>query len=175
MKILCRLLLFSFLINACTQRTSGSEDTEYNDAENNLTPSITAELQGNWERLTQWSDGSWVVFRPCDADNLSMTIDADTLIIGWGQDATYAIIDNIEKDEVPNRYAVTIYDPETDETLTYFLEWQNDDHTLARWWLWGPEQAPDLLVRADILDQYKEFKQPCHECWDDCDEENSIR
>ncbi|MCS6973257.1 MAG: hypothetical protein N2044_07170 [Cyclobacteriaceae bacterium] len=167
--------LFLFLLvflQVCGKRSSDQEymDDRTDEEVNHLTPSLLSELQGDWEKLTQWQDGSWVVFRPCDADNLSITVNTDTLVIGWGQDASYAIVEEIVEDEVPGRYVVTVRDPESDEPLTYFFEWDNHEHTLVRWWLWGLEQPPDLLARLDILDQYKEFKQPCHECWDDCEE-----
>lgn len=171
MKTFSKILFILLLAYACTRRSSGNEEAEYSDEAENLTPSITAELQGDWEKLTQWPDGNWVVFRPCDADNLSMRISTDTLSIGWGHDASFAIIEHIEYDDILNRYALTVHDQDTDEELVYFLEWENEEHTLARWWLWGPDQAPDLLARIDILDRYKELVQPCHECWDDCEEE----
>lgn len=171
MKILLRFLLFLFVLEACTHCSSGKKENEYDDKAKSLIHSITAQLQGDWEKLTQWPDGSWVIFRPCDADNLSMRISTDTLAIGWGQDVSFAIIKLVEYDDVPNRYAITVHDPDADEELVYFLEWENEEHTLARWWLWGADQASDLLARMDILDRYKEFVQPCYECWDDCEEE----
>jgi hypothetical protein len=164
-----QLLFFLFLLYACTRRSAGDEE-KHDDEAQKLTPSVTAQLQGNWEKLTQWPSGQWVIFRPCDADNLSMTVTNDSLVIGWGQDASFATIEHIEYNEVSNRYALTVHDPDSDEPLVYFLEWENEEHTLARWWLWGPDQTSEILARVDILGRYQEFVQPCHECWDDCQE-----
>ncbi len=151
---------------ACTSR---QQQNENHHAVTNAAPHSLTALQGYWEKLTLWPNGQWVVYRPCDADNASLTFQSDTLVIGWGQDASLVVIDNLKADEVQGRFVLTARD-EGGEALVYYLEWEDDEKTLLRVWLYGPDEAPEVYAHADVLESYALFEQPCHECWDDCDE-----
>ncbi|GIV37160.1 MAG: hypothetical protein KatS3mg032_1539 [Cyclobacteriaceae bacterium] len=160
------IILVLAVLMACAGRQQQNEDqVGVADAE----PDLPATFQGYWEKLTQWPNGQWVVYRPCDADNPSLTFQSDTLVIGWGQDASIAVIDNIKADEIPGRFVLAARD-EGVEALVYYLEWEDDEKTLLRVWLYGPDEAPEVYARADVLENYDLFEQPCHECWEDCDE-----
>ncbi len=159
MKWIAALLVF---VGACSPAGKKQEQAE--------TKSLLTELQGEWERLTKWSDGQWVVFRPCDADNMSLQIMGDTLVIGWGQDASFAIIRSFAESDVPGVWAITVFDQDEQVTKTYRMVWEDDDHNLAEWWLYDDDESV-LLARSNLLGNYRAIEQPCYECWDDCDEE----
>ncbi|QOI96941.1 MAG: hypothetical protein HRU69_05285 [Flammeovirgaceae bacterium] len=129
---------------------------------------VVTDLQGGWERLTRWEDGQWVVFRPCDADNMSMEISGDTLVIGWGQDASFGIIRSVAQSEVPEIYILTVEQDE--QQVTYRMRWDDEMYNRAEWWLWEDDESV-ILVRSELLDDYTLIEQPCHECWEDCEEE----
>lgn len=132
--------------------------------------SLLTELQGEWERLTTWPDGNRVVYRPCDADNLSIQVMGDTLLIGWGQDASFGLVRSFSESEMPGIYLVTVYDHDADSTLTYRMMWEDDAHNLAEWWLWDDDESV-IVARTAVLGNYAIIEQPCQECWDDCEEE----
>lgn len=134
------------------------------------TPSLLTELQGEWERLTKWPDGTWVVFRPCDADNLSIQITGDTLVIGWGQDASFGIIRSFAESEMPGIFILTVDDQDEQTTKTYRMMWEDEAHNLAEWWLWDDDESV-ITVHSGLLGNYTAIEQPCHECWEDCEEE----
>lgn len=134
------------------------------------TTSLLTELQGEWERLTKWPDGNWVVFRPCDADNLTMQVMGDTLVIGWGKDASFGIIRSFAESEMPGIYTITVDDQDEKTTKTYRMMWEDEAHTLAEWWL-GDDDESVMVVRTGELAKYTTIEQPCYECWEDCEEE----
>jgi hypothetical protein len=160
------------MVVACTNRPSPHRD------EAAVTPAGTTailldELEGHWENLTPLPDGSWIVYIPCDADNAFLTLYKDTLLIGWGQDVSVTRVEEITPDtQVPGRYRLTAYSDDNPEKLILFWEWANDEQTLLRCWFTRPDQEFGFFVREDNLEQYAVFEQPCHECWEDCDEES---
>ncbi|MCK6616933.1 MAG: hypothetical protein L6Q51_04750 [Cyclobacteriaceae bacterium] len=129
---------------------------------------VLTDLQGEWERLTRWEDGRWVVFRPCDADNMSMQFSGDTLVIGWGQDASFGIIRSVAESEMPEIYLFTV--EQDGQQVTYRMQWADDGHYMTEWWLWEDDESV-ILVRSELLGSYTHIEQPCYECWDDCEEE----
>jgi hypothetical protein len=126
-------------------------------------------MQGDWERLTRWSDGKWVIFRPCDADNMSLQIVHDTLVIGWGQDLSWGIIRSFAESELPGVHILTVFDQDEQALKICRLMWDDETYNRAKWWLWDGDE-PVLMLRAELADQYKVIEQPCHECWYDCEE-----
>ncbi|MFN3841522.1 MAG: hypothetical protein ACK4RF_12525 [Cyclobacteriaceae bacterium] len=134
--------------------------------------SLLHELQGEWEHLTKWPDGKWVVFRPCDADNLSIEVMGDTLVIGWGQDASFGIIRSFAESDVPGVYVITVTDQDEQTTKTYRMMWEDEAHNLAEWWLWDDDESV-VMARAHVLGNYTAIEQPCQECWDDCEEDSN--
>jgi len=162
------ILSLAFLALACTPSKKRDEQAGTPATSSAL---LLQKLQGEWERLTKWPDGNWVVFRPCDADNLSMQIAGDTVVIGWGQDASFGIIRSFAESEMPGIYVLTVADQDEQTILTYRMMWDDEAHNRAEWWLWDDDESV-ILVRAELLDQYKLIEQPCYECWEDCEEEN---
>jgi hypothetical protein len=110
-------------------------------------------------------DGEWVLYYPCDADNTFIQLKADSIVIGWGQDATAGKIENraVDGDKltlaVNDSYAVNTYQLRIDQA------------GYTEWWLWEDAEAPSRFIHASQKSLYKEVKQPCKECWEDCDEE----
>jgi hypothetical protein len=161
-------LLLALVAVACSPSKKNNEQAGIHSTSSAL---LLRNLQGEWERLTKWPDGNWVVFRPCDADNLSMHIAGDTVVIGWGQDASFGIIRSFAESEMPGMYVLTVADQDEQTILTYRMMWDDEAHNRAEWWLWDDDESV-MLVRAELLDQYKLIEQPCYECWEDCEEEN---
>ena len=163
-------LLF-LLALACSP--SSKEQTEQDQAfdEQESTASISLDdLQGEWQQLTEREDGSYIIFRPCDADNMMIQVNSDTLMIGWGQDATFALIKSFYVDEA-GRVVLSVHDQDENATKTYFMQWDDDNEPLAGWFLFGLDELPVLMAHESILDRYAVVQQPCRECWDDCEEE----
>lgn len=120
-------------------------------------------LQGEWHMITE-VDGEWVLFYPCDADNTFIQLKADSIIIGWGQDATAGKIENWTADEsgltlaVNDSYAVNTYKVSAGNGYT-------------EWWLWEDAEKPSRFIHAREKAHYKVVRQPCKECWEDCEED----
>ena len=146
-------------IFACTPKTT-SDFVAETDLEN---PG-SQEVQGEWHMITEL-DGEWVLFYPCDADNTFIQIEADSIIIGWGQDATAGKIENWSKDGNELTLAVT----DSYAINTYRVNTGTNGYT--EWWLWEDAERPSRFIKASDKSQYKEVRQPCKECWDDCEEE----
>ncbi|MBN8651226.1 MAG: hypothetical protein J0L67_07355 [Cytophagales bacterium] len=155
-------LLISLVVWACQPKSTEttSEHTESNPAAG-FSPN---ELEGEWHMITE-VDGEWILYYPCDADNTFIQLKSDSIVIGWGQDATAGKIENraIDGDKltlaVNDSYSVNTYQVRIDQT------------GYTEWWLWEDAEKPSRFINAANKSQYKEVRQPCKECWDDCEEE----
>jgi len=157
------LLAFIVLMSACTPKPA----VEFENSDNEVVTeqaSASQDLQGEWHMITE-VDGEWVLYYPCDADNTFIQLKADSIVIGWGQDATAGKIENraVDGDKltlaVNDSYAVNTYQVKIDQA------------GYTEWWLWEDAEAPSRFIHASQKSLYKEVKQPCKECWEDCDEE----
>jgi hypothetical protein len=127
------------------------------------------ELQGEWQMLTLWGDNQWVIYRPCDAENRMIHVRSDTVVIGWGQDASIGLIRSFYRDD-EGRTVIEAVDLDMDERVTYACRFEDAAHKLARWWLFE-DQSSDLFAHSDIANSYHAYEQPCSECWDDCEDQ----
>jgi hypothetical protein len=159
-------IIFLLIVAMCCTPKSNepnAESLEIAETENAFEPE---DLQGEWHMITE-IDGEWVLFYPCDADNTFIQIKGDSIIIGWGQDATGGKIENWTADgdkltlAVNDSYAVSTYPVSA-----------GPDYT--EWWLWEDAEKPSRFINAINKSQYKEVRQPCKECWEDCEEELSV-
>jgi hypothetical protein len=110
-------------------------------------------------------DNNWVLFYPCDADNTFVQIKGDSIIIGWGQDATLGKIESWFKSS--DYLSLVVNDSYT--TNTYRV--QQTEGGLTQWWLWEDAEGPSYFVSASEKSKYPIIKQPCKECWEDCEGE----
>ncbi|MCE7862199.1 MAG: hypothetical protein DYG99_01520 [Bacteroidetes bacterium CHB5] len=155
-------LVFLALVFACNKPAENTQDTITEIPEAETLPAES--LEGEWHMVTE-VDGEWVLFYPCDADNTFIQIQADSIVIGWGQDATAGKIESWSNDgnkltlAVNDSYAVNTYQVNTG--LNGYTEW----------WLWEDAEKPSRFIHARNKAQYKEVRQPCKECWEDCEEE----
>lgn len=163
--------LLTLLALACSPSNKEQADQGQSSNEQESSASISLDdLQGEWQQLTEREDGSYIIFRPCDADNMMIQVTSDTLLIGWGQDATFALIKSFYVDEA-GRVVLSVHDQDENVTKTYFMQWEDDNDPLAGWFLFGLEEPPILMAHESIVDRYEVVQQPCRECWDDCEEE----
>lgn len=163
-------LLFLLML-ACSPANKEQAEQDQTSEEQESTASINLDdLQGEWQQLTEQEDGSYIIFRPCDADNMMIQVNSDTLMIGWGQDATFALIKSFYVDEA-GRVVLVVHDLDENTAKTYFMQWEDDNDPLAGWFLFGLDELPVRMAHESILDQYTTVEQPCRECWDDCEEE----
>lgn len=157
------LLAFIVLMSACTPKPAAEFENSDNEAVTEQA-STSQDLQGEWHMITE-VDGEWVLFYPCDADNTFIQIKGDSIVIGWGQDATAGKIENWSNDgdkltlAVNDSYAVNTYQVKTGTS------------GFTEWWLWEDAETPSRFIKATDKSQYKEVRQPCKECWEDCEEE----
>lgn len=154
---------FLALTLACTTRTvenSVEQAGETSTVEEGLQPKA---LQGEWHMITE-VDGEWVLFYPCDADNTFIQLKADSIIIGWGQDATAGKIENWST----NGNTITLAVNDSYAVNTYQVS-AGKDYT--EWWLWEDADGPSRFIHASQKSNYKEVRQPCKECWEDCEED----
>ncbi|MBX2961461.1 MAG: hypothetical protein KF687_03055 [Cyclobacteriaceae bacterium] len=159
-------LLFMLML-ACSP--SSKEQTNQTST-NQLTSFGLDDLQGEWQRLTEDEDGTYIIFRPCDADNVMIQVNSDTLIISWGQDASFGLIKSFYTDEA-GRLVLSVHDQDENVAKTYFVQWEDDNDPIAGWFLFGLDEPPMLMAYESILERYEVVQQPCSECWDDCEEE----
>lgn len=163
--------LLTLLALACSPSNKEQTDQGQSSDEQESSASISLDdLQGEWQQLTEREDGSYIIFRPCDADNMMIQVTSDTLMIGWGQDATFALIKSFYVDEA-GRVVLSVHDQDENATKTYFMQWEDHNDPLAGWFLFGLDELPVLMAHESILDRYVVVQQPCRECWDDCEEE----
>jgi hypothetical protein len=163
-------LLLILVVMACSPSNKEQAEDQIFDEEESTASISLDDLQGEWQQLTEREDGSYIIFRPCDADNMMIQVNSDTLMIGWGQDATFALIKSFYVDEA-GRVVLSVHDQDAHATKTYFMQWEDDNDPLAGWFLFGPEEPPVLMAHQSIVHRYAVVQQPCRECWDDCEEE----
>lgn len=148
-------ILIVIVANACTSRTAKVPEV--------FSPES---LQGEWHMLTE-QNGEQVLFYPCDADNVFIQVKGDSIIIGWGQDASAGKIEDWNKNVADNDISLAV----NDSFSVNFYRVLKTEEGLTEWWLWEDAEKPALLVNAVNKSRYKEVRQPCKECWEDCDEE----
>jgi hypothetical protein len=124
-----------------------------------------ASLAGEWHMVTL-EDNNWVLFYPCDADNTFVQIKGDSIVIGWGQDATAG---KIESWSLNNIDELSLVVNDSYATNTYRV--QQTDDGLTQWWLWEDAEGPSYFIPSSEKSNYPTIKQPCKECWEDCEEE----
>ncbi len=156
------VLLFA---TACTMRTSENTVVAEQPQQENLTFS-PASLQGEWHMISE-QDGEWVLFYPCDADNTFIQVKGDSIIIGWGQDATAGVIEDYTSNETGNEITLAVNDS---YAVNYYRVERTENGKIA-WWLWEDAERPSQFINAFDKPSYKEVRQPCKECWEDCDED----
>jgi len=159
-----RLLTVAFfgLLTACTSQTNSN-----NEADSVTETSIAfklSDLTGTWHMLTL-EENEWVLFYACDADNTTVTIKGDSLFIGWGQDATGG---KIESWSVNNDKISLVVN---DSYQTNVYQALRSEDGLMQWWLWEDTEEPAYFIHERDKSSYPTIKQPCKECWEDCDED----
>jgi hypothetical protein len=122
-----------------------------------------ASLSGEWHMLTQ-QNGDWVLYYPCDADNTFVRVKGDSIIIGWGQDATLGKIESWTA--VNDELSLVVNDSYA--STTYRVQQTEDG--LTQWWLWEDAEGPSYFTHIREKDSFPIIKQPCKECWEDCEE-----
>ncbi len=161
------LFLLSLILFSCSSRSSESNeplDLVEDPATTNF--SLT-DLQGEWHMVTQ-EEGEWVLFYACDADNTTVTIKGDSIIIGWGQDATAGKIESWSAEN--EKLSLVVND--SYETNVYQVQPAEDG--LMQWLLWDDSEGQSLFVHDRDKNKYRVVKQPCKECWEDCDEDSDL-
>lgn len=160
--------LLLVLVMACS---SGRQENSDKSASGVSSTSFTlSDLQGEWQQLTEQDDGTYIIFRPCDADNMMVQINSDTLMIGWGQDASFALIKSFYIDEA-GRLVLSVHDQDENIAKTYYMQWEDDNEPISGWFFYGLDEWPVRMAHESILYKYTVVQQPCSECWDDCEEE----
>ncbi|MBX2944286.1 MAG: hypothetical protein KF725_00520 [Cyclobacteriaceae bacterium] len=160
--------LFLLLAMACS--SGRQENSEKSAAGTSSTSFTLSDLQGEWQQLTEQDDGSYIIFRPCDADNMMVQVNSDTLMIGWGQDASFALIKSFYIDEA-GRLVLSVHDQDENLAKTYYMQWEDDNEPITGWFFFGLDERPVRMAHESILYNYTVVQQPCSECWDDCEEE----
>ncbi len=145
--------------NSVTERVDVTDSTEIQSASD----FTLASLAGEWHMVTL-QDNNWVLFYPCDADNTFVQVKGDSIVIGWGQDATLGKIESWSKS---NDYLSLVVN-DSYSTNTYRV--QQTDDGLTQWWLWEDAEGPSYFIPASDKSNYPTIKQPCKECWEDCEE-----
>lgn len=166
LKLTTALIALVILAIACTSRTTESTGDTEQKATDKKEQFSSAELQGEWHMITEY-EGEWVLFYPCDADNTFIQVKGDSIIIGWGQDATAGIIEGYTSNEPGNEITLTVNDSYA--VNNYRVERTENGNTA--WWLWEDSERPSQFINALDKPSYKEVRQPCKECWEDCDED----
>jgi hypothetical protein len=157
-------VFFIVLLAACTQPKSNEEAESVEQTNSGF--SLT-DLEGEWHMVTR-EEGEWILFYACDADNTTVTIKGDSIVIGWGQDATAGKIESWSV--AGDKLSLVVND--TYETSVYQVQPAEDG--LMQWHLWDDSEGQSLFVHEPDKNKYRIVKQPCKECWDDCDENSDL-
>ncbi len=164
-----QILILPIIALIMIRCSGGSTSTPETAAES--TPSTTeksfalSDLSGEWHMLTQ-QNGDWVLYYPCDADNTFVQVKGDSIVIGWGQDATLGIIESWTLSDL-DELSLVVNDSYT--TTTYRVQQTEDG--LTQWWLQDDVEGPSYFTHVREKDLFRTIKQPCKECWEDCEEE----
>lgn len=157
-------VLFIFIMAACTQPAKVETDLNEETPKANF---ALGDLEGEWHMVTQ-EEGEWILFYACDADNTTVTIKGDSIVIGWGQDATAGKIESWSVED--DKLSLVVND--SYETNVYYAQPAEDG--LIQWHLWDDSEGQSLFVHARDKSKYRVVKQPCKECWEDCDEDSDL-
>jgi hypothetical protein len=157
------------LLTVCGCVPKPVENTNDQEAQTNFVEPLNSlegalepkDLQGEWHMITE-VDGEWILYYPCDADNIFIQLKSDSIIIGWGQDATAGKIENWSTDD--NTLTLAVNDSYSVNTYQV-----NPGKEYTEWWLWEDAEKPSRFIPASQKSLYKEVKQPCKECWEDCE------
>lgn len=160
MRILVVLALTSLLTN-CKQQQQEATNTPQEIID-------VSYFSGEWQMLTEQND-SLIIYRPCDADNVMLQLHSDTLVIGWGQDASGGIVTDFQK-QPDGRFSLVMKSLDSDYSQKIMVQVEDPFHGLARWWIWD-DGSEALFVQAKHAKTYPYIIQPCHECWEDCPDE----
>jgi hypothetical protein len=142
-----RILIFllAFIIGACSPSPKPENESvgeeKATDSSNDFT---LASLAGDWHMVTQ-QDNEWVLFYPCDADNTMVSINADSIMIGWGQDATLGKIESWSASN--GSLALVVNDSYS--INTYRVE--KTDDGLTQWWLWEDAEGPSYFISGNDI------------------------
>jgi hypothetical protein len=159
------IFLLAFIIGACSPSPKSEDESVAEvEATNSSNDFTLASLSGDWHMVTQ-QNNEWVLFYPCDADNTMVSIQADSIMIGWGQDATLGKIESWSTSN--GSLALVVNDSYS--INTYRVEKTEDG--LTQWWLWEDAEGPSYFISGKDIASYPVIKQPCKECWEDCDDE----
>lgn len=161
------LVFFCFVLAGCssgsnstTEPVATTESIEIQSA----SEFTLASLIGEWHMVTL-QDNNWVLYYPCDADNTFVQVKGDSIVIGWGQDATLGKIESWSLTN--NELSLVVNDSYA--TTTYRVQQTEDG--LTQWWLWEDSEGPSYFIPASEKNNYPTIKQPCKECWEDCEED----
>lgn len=161
-----RLLILAFMVlMACTSKTSSTSEADF--AVSKSSNFKLSDLSGTWHMLTL-EENDWVLFYACDADNTTVTIKGDSIVIGWGQDATVGKIESwsVENDKI----SLVV----NDSFQTNVYQALGSEDGFMQWWLWEDSEEPGYFIHERDKSTYPAVKQPCKECWEDCDEEEVV-
>lgn len=159
------LIFLGLILISCSPASKSDEQVPAETQPGTMENLKLASLAGDWYMVTQ-QDNEWVLFYPCDADNTMVSVQADSIMIGWGQDATLGKIESWSASNgsislvVNDSYSINIYKVEKTED------------GLTQWWLWEDAEGPSYFISGKDKDAYPVIKQPCKECWEDCEEED---
>jgi hypothetical protein len=161
------LLFFCILAGCSNNSNSVTEKADVSHSAETTSDShfTLASLAGEWHMVTL-QDNNWVLFYPCDADNTFVQVKGDSIVIGWGQDATAGKIESWSRSNIDELSLVV-----NDSYATSTYRVQQTDDGLTQWWLWEDAEGPSYFIPAAEKSNYPTIKQPCKECWEDCEEE----
>jgi hypothetical protein len=161
------LLFFCILAGCSTNSNSVTEkaDVSHSVETTPYSDFTLASLAGEWHMVTL-QDNNWVLFYPCDADNTFVQVKGDSIVIGWGQDATAGKIESWSRSNIDELSLVV-----NDSYATSTYRVQQTDDGLTQWWLWEDAEGPSYFIPSSEKSNYPTIKQPCKECWEDCEEE----
>lgn len=128
----------------------------------------------DWVRLTD-KDGKLVVYNPCDAGNLLLTISKksghfELLLHGQQEDYNFKILETTQLNDTI--FLKTKW-KDSDEQQDFKFFWTNKEKGLGRFITTYSNgyTSDNIFVTSDKQTNFEKIDQPCRECWgDECDE-----
>ncbi|TWP29261.1 hypothetical protein ETU08_03455 [Apibacter muscae] len=130
-------------------------ETKVDKIESLNSDSTKYSLVGIWNKLTI-NKKDTIIYQPCDANNTSIKVTRDSVIIDYGQEILAYFI--LEKNNYNNKH-IEFKLSGTNNKLECII----NNKTTAFWIINGTK---NLFTKSDIS-KFKTIEQPCIECWEE--------
>lgn len=137
-----------------------NEQSKHNNVTSIHNPNDEIEFDNNLYNLLTINRNDTIIFNPCDANNKTIEVINDTIIVDYGQEIIKYYIVKKNKTSNSTKYKLRNFS----EKIVF--EEQIINQNLSYWIF-----ENDKYLFSKKTNRYKTLNQPCKECWgDECDD-----